>query len=47
MLGDEPVAIDGLIEHSRMAAGEVAASLATLELRGLVRRLPGQRYVRG
>jgi DNA processing protein len=47
MLGDDPVAIDGLIESSRMPAGAVAASLATLELRGLVRRLPGQRYVRG
>jgi DNA processing protein len=47
MLGDDPIAIDGLIEESRLPAGEVAASLATLELRGLVRRLPGQRYVRG
>jgi DNA processing protein len=47
LLGDEPVAIDGIIEESRMPAGEVAASLATLELRGLIRRLPGQRYVRG
>jgi DNA processing protein len=47
LLGDRPVAIDGIIEESRMPASEVAASLATLELRGLVRRLPGQRYVRG
>jgi DNA processing protein len=47
LLGDEPVGIDGLIEGSRLPAGEVASSLMTLELRGLARQLPGQRYVRG
>lgn len=47
LLGDDPVTIDALIEEARLPAGEVAASLTTLELRGLVRQLPGQRYVRG
>lgn len=46
LLGEEPVTIDSVIEESGLAAGEVAASLMALELRGLVRQLPGQRYVR-
>jgi DNA processing protein len=46
LLGDEPLAIDRVIEVSGLPAGEVAASLVTLELRGLVRQLPGHRYVR-
>jgi DNA processing protein len=46
LLGEEPVAIDHVIERTGLPAGEVAASLTDLELRGLVRKLPGQRYVR-
>ena len=46
LLGDDPVAIDAVIERSGLAPGDVAASLMALELRGLVRQLPGQRYVR-
>src|SRR5262249_54039414 len=46
LLGDDPVAIDTVIAKSGLGAGDVAASLMTLELRGLVRQLPGQRYVR-
>lgn len=46
LLGDEPVAIDAVIEASGLAPGEVAASLMSLELQGQVRRLPGRRYVR-
>ncbi|MGH7322067.1 MAG: DNA-processing protein DprA [Candidatus Rokuibacteriota bacterium] len=46
LLGDEPVAIDTVIEASGLSPGDVAASLMTLELRGLVRQLPGQRYIR-
>ncbi|MGH7268717.1 MAG: DNA-processing protein DprA, partial [Candidatus Rokuibacteriota bacterium] len=46
LLGEEPVAIDTVIERSGLAAGAVAASLTALELRGLVRKLPGQRWVR-
>jgi DNA processing protein len=46
LLGEDPVAIDTVIERSGLAAGAVAASLTALELRGLVRKLPGQRWVR-
>ncbi len=46
LLGEEPVAIDTVIERSGLAPGDVAASLMTLELQGLVKQLPGQRYVR-
>ncbi|HEV8675041.1 MAG TPA: DNA-processing protein DprA [Methylomirabilota bacterium] len=46
LLGDEPVAIDHVIAKTGLPAGEVAASLMAMELRGLVRQLPGQRYVK-
>lgn len=46
LLGEDPVEMDTVIERSGMPSSEVAASLMTLELRGLVRQLPGQRYVR-
>jgi DNA processing protein len=45
-LGKEPLPIDAVISGSGLPAGEVAASLTALELEGLVRQLPGQRYVR-
>ena len=45
-LGDEPVAIDALVEESRLPSSQVSAGLLALELRGLVRRITGQRYVR-
>jgi len=46
LLGDDPVEIDAVTERSGLPPGQVAAGLMTLELRGLVRQLPGQRYVR-
>ncbi len=46
LLGDEPVAVDAVVERSRLSAGQVSAGLMALELRGLVRRIAGQRYVR-
>jgi DNA processing protein len=45
-LGDEPVAVDALVEESRLPSSQVSAGLMALELRGLVRRLVGHRYVR-
>jgi DNA processing protein len=45
-LGDEPVAVDDLVEESRLPSSQVSAGLMALELRGLVRRITGQRYVR-
>jgi DNA processing protein len=47
LLGDEPVAVDALVERSQLPSSQVSAALMGLELRGLVRRLAGQRYVRG
>lgn len=44
LLSDEPVPIDTLIRSSGLSSGEVAALLVSLQLRGLVRQLPGQRY---
>jgi DNA processing protein len=46
LLGDEPVAVDAVVERSRLPSGQVSAGLVALELRGLVRRIAGQRYVR-
>jgi DNA processing protein len=46
LLGDEPVAVDAMVERSRLSSGQVSAGLMALELRGLVRRIAGQRYVR-
>ncbi len=46
LLGDEPLPIDGVVERTGLPAADVAASLMSLELRGLVRQVPGQGYVR-
>jgi DNA processing protein len=46
LLGDEPVAIDRVIAETGLPAGEVAASLMALEIRGLVKQLAGQRYIK-
>jgi DNA processing protein len=46
LLGDEPIAIDRVIAETGLPAGEVAASLMALELRGLVKQLAGQRYIK-
>lgn len=44
LLSDEPVGIEALIRSSGLSSGQVAALLTTLQLKGLVRQLPGQRY---
>jgi DNA processing protein len=46
LLGEQPVAIDTLVEQSRLPSGQASAELIALELRGLVRRVEGQRYIR-
>jgi DNA processing protein len=46
LLGDEPVAVDAVVERSGLPSSQVSAWLTALELRGLVRRVAGQRYVR-
>jgi DNA processing protein len=45
-LGEAPMAVDVVVERSGLASSQVAAGLSALEVRGLVRRLAGQRYVR-
>jgi DNA processing protein len=46
LLGDEPVAVDAMVERSGLPSGLVSAGLTALELRGLARRVAGQRFVR-
>jgi DNA processing protein len=47
LVGNDPVEIDDVIAQSGLSSSQVAAGLMTLAIRGLVRQLPGQRYVRG
>ena len=42
----EPVPIDDVILESALPAGQVSSLLMTLELKGVVRRLPGNAYLR-
>jgi DNA processing protein len=46
LLGDEPVAVDAMVERSGLSSSLVSAGLTALELRGLARRVAGQRYLR-
>lgn len=45
-VGDDPVAIDEVIERSGIAVGRATALLLELELAGRVRQLDGKRFVR-
>jgi len=45
-LGLTPSSIDDLIEKTGLATPSVQASLVTLELKGVARRLPGNQFVR-
>jgi DNA processing protein len=45
-LSYDPRSVDAVIEQTGMAAARVAATLLALELRGRVRQLPGQQYMR-
>lgn len=45
-LSDEPTGVDDLIVRTRLTASQVMATLSVLELKRLVRRLPGHRFVR-
>ncbi len=46
LVGSEPIHIDRLIAESGVPSGRTAALLLSLELKGSVRQLPGQRYMR-
>lgn len=41
---DEPVPIDELVERSGLNSSEVLATLFTLEMKGIVRQLPGKQF---
>lgn len=45
-LDDRPTAIDEVIATTGLGASQVLATLSVLEMRRLVRRLPGQQFVR-
>jgi DNA processing protein len=45
-LGNDPRAVDELIAETRLTASQVMATLSVLEMRRLVRRLPGHLFVR-
>ncbi|HOX08931.1 MAG TPA: DNA-processing protein DprA [Planctomycetota bacterium] len=45
-LSSEPAGADEVIERAGLPPAEVASLLMVLEIRRLIRRLPGQRYVR-
>jgi DNA processing protein len=45
-LSGAPLHIDSIIEASGLAPAEVASALMVLEIRRLIKRLPGQRYIR-
>jgi DNA processing protein len=43
---DEPIHIDGLLEESGLSFGDLSAALLALEMRELVRTLPGNNYAK-
>ena len=45
-LDDHPLGVDELVSRTRLTASQVMATLSVLELKRLVRRLPGHRFVR-
>jgi DNA processing protein len=45
-LDDKPTGVDELIGRTHLTASQVMATLSVLELKRLVRRLPGHRFVR-
>ncbi|MGE3818516.1 MAG: DNA-processing protein DprA [Isosphaeraceae bacterium] len=45
-LDDRPKAVDALIPLTGMTAAQVLATLSVLEMRRLIRRMPGQQFVR-
>ncbi|MGZ3357417.1 MAG: DprA-like winged helix domain-containing protein, partial [Isosphaeraceae bacterium] len=45
-LDNHPVGVDELITRTSLTASQVLATLSVLELKRLVRRLPGHQFVR-
>lgn len=47
LVGPNPRHIDELVAEAQLPPSIVSSTLMTLEIRGLIRQVPGQRYVRG
>jgi DNA processing protein len=45
LLGSEPLSLEEIVRATRLPAAEVLSRLTILELEGLIRELPGKRYV--
>ena len=45
-LGDDPTGVDELVRLTNLTASQVMATLSILEVRRLIRRMPGNRFVR-
>jgi len=45
-LASVPVAVDRLVERTGAAAPELLNALLEMELKGLVEKVPGNRYIR-
>jgi len=46
LIGDDPLHIDEIARSARFRAAETASILMRMELKGIVRQLPGKRFVR-
>jgi len=46
LVENEPVLVDTMSQKSGMPTSKILTQLLTLELKGLVRKLPGNKYVR-
>jgi predicted Rossmann fold nucleotide-binding protein DprA/Smf involved in DNA uptake len=43
---DEPMTVDELCAATELSAGQVSAALTMLQLKGLIRRIAGARFLR-
>jgi DNA processing protein len=46
IIGDYPIHIDQIARLSNLKPGEVSSTLMRMELKGIVRQLPGKTFVR-
>jgi DNA processing protein len=46
LIGDYPVHIDDIVREGKMEPGAASAVLMRMELKGIIRQLPGKLFVR-
>ncbi|MFC1867221.1 DNA-processing protein DprA [Thermodesulfobacteriota bacterium] len=46
IIGDYPMHIDQIARHGKLEPGEVSSTLMRMELKGMIRQLPGKMFVR-